>query len=349
MENAFCSRLGNWFRAFLLKALMIPIKGEELMLNYILKRVWSAVIVIFIVSFITYFVLMFLPGDAAQLILGHEATAEQLAELRSAMGLDRPWIVQYADWLRGLLSLDFGESYLYGTGVLTLIIQRLPVTLSVAFFSMLIASIVAIVLGALAAIYRNSFIDYFSRSIMQIGSAIPPFWLGMIFIIYFGLKLKWFPISDYVAISDGLFAHLRSLVMPCTVLAIGEVGMLLRSVRTSMIDAIEQDYMDMARVNGLKGTTVYFKYALRNAMIAPINVFGMQFAKLMGGTAVVESVFSLPGLGRLLLVAVEQRDIILLQGIVMFITAVVVFTSLVVDMAVMLLNPKIRAKAGGEQ
>ncbi len=319
------------------------------MLNYILKRIWSAIVVIFVVSFITYFVLMFIPGDAAQLILGTEATAETLAELRAVMGLDRPWIIQYADWLKGLVSLDFGQSYLFGTDVIKLIIQRLPVTFSVAFFSMLLAAVIALVLGVLSAIYKDRFIDYFSRSVMQIGSAIPSFWIGMLFIVFFGLKLKWFPISDYTPLSDGLFAYLKSLAMPCTVLAIGEVGMLLRSVRTSMVDTLDQDYMDMARVKGLKSTTIYFKYALRNALIAPVNVFGMQFAKLMGGTVVVESVFSLPGLGRLLLVAVEQRDIVLLQGIVMFITAVVVITSLVIDIAVMFLNPRIRAKAGGEQ
>lgn len=318
------------------------------MTNYILKRVWSALVVIFVVSLITYFVLMFIPGDAAQLILGTEASAEKLAELREVMGLNRPWIVQYADWLRGLIKLDFGKSYLYGTSVLSLIIERLPVTLSVALFSISLASIVAIVLGVASAIKRNTLIDYFSRSIMQIGSAIPSFWIGMIFIIYFGLKLKWFPISGYSPLSDGLFVHIKSLVMPCTVLAIGEVGMILRSVRTSMIDTLDQDYMDMARVKGLSSSTIYFKYALRSAMIAPVNVIGMQFAKLMGGTVVVESVFSLPGLGRLLLVAVEQRDIVLLQGIVMFITAVVVFTSLAVDIIVMFLNPKIRIRTRGE-
>lgn len=319
------------------------------MLNYVLKRIWSALVVIFVVSFITYFVLMFIPGDAAQLILGTEATAEQLAELRAVMGLDRPWIIQYLDWLKGLISLNFGESYLYGTGVLQLIIQRLPVTFAVAFFSISIAAVISIVLGVVSAIYKESFIDYFSRSIMQIGSAIPSFWIGMLFIVLFGLKLKWFPISGYVPLSDGLFAHIKSIIMPCTVLAIGEVGTLIRSVRTSMIDTLDQDYMDMARVKGLRSFTIYFKYALRNAMIAPINVFGMQFAKLMGGTVVVESVFALPGLGRLLLVAVEQRDIVLLQGIVMFITAIVVLTSLLIDIAVMFLNPKIKAKAGGER
>ena len=155
------------------------------MLNYILKRIWSAIVVIFVVSFITYFVLMFIPGDAAQLILGTEATAETLAELRAVMGLDRPWIIQYADWLKGLVSLDFGQSYLFGTDVLKLIIQRLPVTFSVAFFSMLLAAVIALVLGVLSAIYKDRFIDYFSRSVMQIGSAIPSCWIGMLFIVFF--------------------------------------------------------------------------------------------------------------------------------------------------------------------
>lgn len=318
------------------------------MQNYIIKRIWSALVVIFVVSFITYFVLMLIPGDAAQLILGTDASPDKLAELRNAMGLDRTWIVQYLEWLGGLLRLDFGKSYLYGTSVLGLIIDRLPVTASVAVLSILIAMVVSILLGTVSAIKRNTAIDYFSRSVMQIGSAIPTFWIGMLFIIFFGLKLKWFPISDYSPLSDGLFVHLRSLAMPCTVLAIGEIGMMLRSIRTSMIDTLDQDYMDMARVKGLKNKTIYFKYAIRSAMIAPINVIGMQFAKLMGGTVVVESVFSLPGLGRLLLIAVEQRDVVLLQGIVMFITAVVVFTSLVVDLIVMLLNPKIRIRTRGE-
>ena len=318
------------------------------MQNYIIKRIWSALVVIFVVSFITYFVLMLIPGDAAQLILGTDASPDKLAELRNAMGLDRPWIVQYLEWLGGLLRLDFGKSYLYGTSVLGLIIDRLPVTASVAVLSILIAMVVSILLGTVSAIKRNTAIDYFSRSVMQIGSAIPTFWIGMLFIIFFGLKLKWFPISDYSPLSDGLFVNFISLAMPCTVLAIGEIGMMLRSIRTSMIDTLDQDYMDMARVKGLKNKTIYFKYAIRSAMIAPINVIGMQFAKLMGGTVVVESVFSLPGLGRLLLIAVEQRDVVLLQGIVMFITAVVVFTSLVVDLIVMLLNPKIRIRTRGE-
>jgi len=318
------------------------------MLSYIYKRTSNAVEVLLFVSIITFAVLQLIPGDAAQLILGSEATPENLARLRTALGLDRPWYIQYWDWLKGLLHFDLGRSYVFGQDVVTLIKQRLPVTISIAVFSMLIASTIAIVLGILAAIKRNTMVDYIATSIMQLGSAVPAFWLGMLMIVYFGLELKWFPVSGYVSPERGLGGYLNSIAMPSIVLAIGEVSMLLRTVRTSMLEALGQDFMDMARAKGLSSFTIYFKYALRSAMIAPINVMGLQFAKLVGGTVVVESVFGLPGIGRLILVAVEQRDIFLLQGLVMFVTTLVILISLLVDIAVMFINPRIRIEMQGE-
>lgn len=317
------------------------------MLRYLSKRISGAIAVIFVVSIITFAVLMLIPGDVAQLMLGTEATPEKVLELQAALGLNRPWYLQYIEWLKGFLTLDWGNSYLYGTEVETLILQRLPVTLSLTVFATLLASLTAILLGVLSAIKKNSIVDYFCRSIMQLGSALPSFWVGMLFIVYFGLKLKWFPVKGYVPLSEGFLPYLQSIVMPGTVLAIGEVGMLLRTVRTAMLAEIDEDFMDMARAKGLSNAAIYGKYALRGAMIAPLNVIGIQFAKLIGGTIVVESVFSLPGLGRLVLVAVEQRDIVLLQGCVMFITTLVVLISLLVDIAVMFLNPQIRFNAQG--
>lgn len=318
------------------------------MLNYLSKRIYSAIAVLFVVSIITFLVLMCLPGDAAQLMLGTDATPEKLIELQNAMGLNRPWYIQYFDWFKGFITFNLGNSYLFGENVSSLILQRLPVTISVTIFSMLMASVTAIVLGVVSAINKNSFTDYFSRSVMQLGSAIPSFWIGMVFIVYFGLELKWFPISGYVAVSEGFLNHIKSIAMPSIVLAFGEVGILLRTVRTSMMDALNQDFIEMAKAKGLPPIKIYFKYALRSAMVAPLNVIGMQFAKLIGGTVVIESVFALPGIGRLVLIAVEQRDIILLQGLVMFITTLVIFTSLLVDTAIMFINPRIRARAQGE-
>ncbi len=318
------------------------------MLNYLYKRISHAVEVLLLVSIITFAVLMWIPGDAAQLILGSDATPEKLAALRSALGLDRPWYLQYWDWLKGFVSFDLGKSYLFGQDVSTLIRQRLPVTMSIAVFSMIIASVISIVLGILAAIRKNTAVDYVSTGLMQLGSSVPAFWIGMMFIVYLGLELKWFPIAGYVPPERGFAAYLNSIALPSIVLAIGEIGMLLRTVRTSMLDALSQDFMDMARAKGLSSFTIYFKYALRSAMIAPINVIGLQFAKLVGGTVVVESVFSLPGIGRLILVAVEQRDVFLLLGLVMFITTLVIGIALLVDIAVMFINPRIRVEMQGE-
>lgn len=318
------------------------------MLNYLYKRISHALEVLLIVSIITFAVLLWIPGDAAQLILGADATPDKLAALRTALGLDRPWYIQYWDWLKGFLHFDLGTSYLFGQEVSTLIGQRLPVTMSIAVFSMLMAAVIAIILGALAAIKKNTIVDYFATGFMQIGSSVPAFWIGMLFIVYFGLELKWFPVAGYVPPERGFGAYLNSIALPSIVLAIGEIGMLLRTVRTSMLDALNQDFMDMARAKGLSSLTIYFKYALRSAMIAPLNVMGMQFAKLVGGTVVVESVFALPGIGRLVLVAVEQRDVFLLQGLVMFITTLVIFIALLVDIAVMFINPRIRVEMQGE-
>jgi len=318
------------------------------MLNYIYKRTSHALQVLFVVSVITFAVLLWIPGDPAQLMLGADATPERLQTLRTALGLDRPWYMQYWDWLKGFVQLDLGKSYLFGQNVSTLIAQRLPVTMSIAVFSMLMAAVVALVLGALAAIKKNSPIDYFSTIVIQLASSVPSFWVGMIFIVYFGIRWQWFPVAGYVPPQQGIGPYLASIALPSIVLAIGEVGMLLRTVRTAMLDAINQDFMDMARVKGLSSFTIYFKYALRSAMIAPLNVMGLQFAKLIGGTVVVESVFALPGIGRLILVAVEQRDVFLLQGLVMFVTTLVILIALLVDIAVMFINPRIRVEMQGE-
>jgi len=213
---------------------------------------------------------------------------------------------------------------------------------------MAIAVFIAFLFGMTSAIKKNSVIDYFSRSIMQLGAAIPSFWIGMVFIVYFGVKLKVLPVSGFVPIERNLAGFIRSIFLPSLVLAIGEVGTLLRIIRSSMLDSLKQDYMDMARVKGLSAGKTYIKYALRGALTAPLTIMGMQFAKLAGGTVVVETIFALPGIGRLVLTAVEHRDIVLLQGLVMFITSTVVFITLIVDILVMFLNPRIKSFQEGE-
>lgn len=318
------------------------------MLNYTIKRIYSAVIVVIVVSIITFLMLSVISGNAAMLILGTDATPEQLAALEHEMGLDLPWYQQYFNWIRGLLRLDFGTSSLYGTQVLTLIIQRLPVTLSLAFFSMLMALTVSFLLGTVSAVRKGGVVDIICRSLMQLGTAIPGFWISIIFIIYIALRSPVFPVSGFISPSQDFKGYLASIFLPSLVLAIAETGSMLRSVRTSMLQSLKQDYMIMAKVQGLPRWKIYLKYGLRGALAAPLNVAGLKFARLLGGTAIVESIFSLPGLGRLVLVAVEQRDIFLLQGTVMFITASVVLISLVVDIITALMNPRMRLEGGKE-
>lgn len=318
------------------------------MLNYIFKRVRSSLLVLLIVSMITFVVLMIIPGDPAQLMLGTESTPEKLAELHNAMGLNKPYYEQYANWLIRFLKFDMGTSYLYGQSVTKLILNSLPVTISIAIFSTLIATIVAFSFGIISAIKKGSLFDYFSRSIMQLGTAIPSFWIGMVFVVFFGLKLKIFPVSGFVYPNDNFIEFIKSITLPSIVLAIGEIGLLIRIVRSSMLESLKQDYMDNAKVKGLSKFKIYTKYALRGAMIAPLTIIGMQFAKLIGGTVVVETVFALPGLGRLILNSVESRDVILLQGLVMFITTFVILTTLAVDIMIMLINPRIKTFERGE-
>ena len=312
------------------------------MLKLLVRRLLSALAVLFVVSFITFVVLLCIPGDAAQLVLGVDATPEKVAALREAMGLNEPWYIQYLDWIGGVLRGDWGTSYVYGENVWTLLCQRLPVTFSVALLSMLIAVVLSAVLGILAALKKDSPLDILARTVMQLGGALPSFWLAMLFMLFFASYLGWFPITGYTPMSEGFGACLRSIALPSVVLAIGELGILIRIVRSSMLTALDQDFMLSARVKGLPPRTAIVRYALRSAVIAPITISGMQLAKLLGGTVIVETIFALPGIGRLMLTAVEQRDITLLQGIVLFITSMVVLVSLVTDLIVMVVNPAIR-------
>ena len=312
------------------------------MLKLVVKRLLSAIAVLFVVSLITFVVLLCIPGDPAQLILGVEATPEKVEALRASMGLDQPLYVQYMHWIQGVLTGNWGTSYLYGENVWTLICQRLPVTFSVALLSMAAALVVSAILGILAALKKGSPVDLLSRTVMQIGGAVPSFWLAMLFMLLFSSYLGWFPVTGYTAPGENFGAFLKCIALPSLVLAIGELGILIRIVRSSMLTALQQDFMMSANVKGLPPARAIVHYALRSAIIAPITISGMQLAKLLGGTVIVETIFALPGIGRLMLTAVEQRDIILLQGIVLFITSMVVLVSLVTDLAVMAANPTIR-------
>lgn len=308
------------------------------MLKYALKRLASALVILLVVSMITFMVLRMIPGDPAQLMLGTEASAELLETLRENMGLNRPLLEQYLLWIGGVLRGDMGRSYYFGEDVALLIAQRLPVTLWLAFFSVLSAFALAIVLGVLSATKKGSRLDIFNRMVIALGGSIPGFWLGMMLISLFSVRFGLFPISG---LDQGF---VRGLLLPMIVLSMGELGTMMRIVRSSILSALQDDAMWSVRVRGLPPRIRLFKYALRSAMIQPITLAALEVGKLFGGTTIVETLFALPGVGRLLLVAVEQRDLILLQGVVLYITSVVVVISFFTDLLYAYLNRGIPAE-----
>ena len=316
----------------------------------ILKRLGAGIVVLFVVTLVTFAVLHVIPGDAATLALGTDATPERLAAMRAALGTDRPLPEQYVDWIGGVLSGDWGTSSLYGADVWGVIAPTLGVTLGLAVYATLVAVVVSLALGCAAALRPGSLVDGVARVVMQLGGAVPGFWLGILLMLAFAAHLGWFPVSGYVPLSQDFWGGVRSLTLPALALAAGECGVLVRIVRSSVLSSLGRDYMLATRAKGLPRARAVVAYALRGALVAPLTMAGMQLAKLVGGTVVVESVFALPGLGRLLLTAVEQRDVLLLQGIVLFVTAAVVVVSLLVDVAVMAADPAVRkGSTGGAQ
>ena len=312
------------------------------MIRYVLKRLLSALAVLFFVSLITFIAISLIPGDSAVLSLGLDVTEESLEHLRSTMGLDRPFYARYFDWLRSVLTLDFGVYSVYGESVSSLISSRLPVTFSLAVFSIIIAAAISSILGFIAALRKGSIADGAIRGSAMLISSLPSFWISLLALIFFCGRLGWFPVNGYIAPSADFSEFLRSITLPSLILAAGELSLMIRMFRSSAVRSLSEDYMMACEVKGLPRSRALVHYAGRSAIIAPITLIGNQAAKLFGGTVIVENVFSLPGIGRLLLVSVEQHDVALLQGIVLFITTMVVVMNLLTDIAVACADPLIR-------
>ena len=316
------------------------------MLKYALKRLLSSLAVLFFVTLITFFVISVIPGDQAILALGLDATQESLDALRSSLGLDRPFVVRYFEWLFDAIRLNFGSSAVYGESVVKLIASRLPVTFSLTVFSILIASIMSAILGLIAALNKGKLSDGIIRTSVLVVSSLPSFWISLIALIVFCGKLNWFPVNGYIAPNESFWGFLRSITLASFILAFGELALMTRMFRSSLVRSLADDYMVSCDVKGLKRSRALLQYAARSAIIAPITLIGNQAAKLFGGTVIVETVFSLPGIGRLLLVSVEQHDIALLEGVVLFITLMVVLMNFLTDMSVAFADPLIRLSGG---
>ncbi|WP_249870521.1 ABC transporter permease [Oceanobacillus saliphilus] len=311
---------------------------------YIIRRLLLLVVTIALVSIITFAVFQILPGDPVRTMLGTEADETQIESLRNELGLNRPLHEQYVDWIKGLFTGDLGNSIRFSMPVSTLLMERLPVTLSVASMALIIVVLVALPLGIFVAKRQKKFSDVVLSSVTQLGMAIPSFWLGMILILYIGMNVDFFKISGYIPWSESIKGALSTLILPALTIAIPQIAVKFRYVRTSILEQMQLDYVRTIRSKGLPEKIVVYKHILKNALIPILTIFGLITAEVVAGTIIVEQVFALPGIGQLLITSISYRDFPLVQGIVMYITITVVFINFVVDILYSVIDPRIRLR-----
>lgn len=312
------------------------------MLGFVLRRLFSAIPVLFIVSLVTFLIIAIVPGDVTAELAGAEATPEQREQIRRQLGLDQPLIEQALAWYGRLLQGDLGQSYLLNRSVSDAIFERLPVTLSLAGIALFLAVVMGILLGVLAAVRHNTLVDQGSMSVALFGLSLPDFWFGLALISVFAVGLGWFPTGGYVPFSEDPMGWARSMTLPALTLAITQMGVVARMTRSSMLDVMNEDFIRTARAKGMRGRVIIFKHALLNAMIPIITVIGVMTGVVLGGAVVIETVFSLPGVGRLIVGAIQRRDFPIIQGGLLVTAAIFVFVNILVDIAYGWLDPRIR-------
>jgi peptide/nickel transport system permease protein len=314
------------------------------MLSYALKRMLLAVPTLLLVSLAVFLLLRLVPGDPAQLMLGDAADAGALAALRASMGLDKPLPAQFLLWLGHALSGDLGRSTTNDQAVLPLILERFQVTASIVFAAVAIATVIAVPIGLIAAWKQNG-----SGDLAIVGGAtlllsVPSFWLGLLMLLLFGLKLGWVPVVGYVSFAEDPMEALRYVALPIATLALIETGVLTRMSRAAGIDVLRLEYVAHARAKGLRESTVLRRHVLPNAFAPTLTLIGIVLGNLLGGVAVIETVFTLPGLGRLLVDGIYARDYPVVQGAMLFIAAIYVGVNLLVDLAYPLFDPRVTAE-----
>lgn len=311
---------------------------------YYIRRFVLLIITLALVSVITFAVFNVLPGDPVRTMLGTEADETQIEHLTREFGLDRPLYEQYLTWIKGLFTGDLGESVRFSMPVSELLMERLPVTLSVASMALIFVILIALPLGIFAAQRKNKWTDVTLSMTTQLGMAIPSFWLGMILIIYIGMKVDFFRINGYIPWSESIPGALSTLILPALTIAIPQIAVKFRYVRTSVVEQLQLDYVHTGRGKGLPERFVVYRHVLKNAMIPILTIFGLITAEIVAGTIVVEQVFALPGMGQLLITAISYRDFPLVQGIVMYITIAVVLINFAVDILYSIIDPRIRLR-----
>ena len=309
--------------------------------RYLGARVASLLVTLAVVSVITFLVLRIIPGDPAQIILGADTPGDALKELQAQLGTDRPLVVQYASWVASVARGELGVSLRHKRPVIELIVERLPVTLSLAWLALVLAVLVGLPVGVQAARHRNTATDYAALAFTQIGQAVPSFWLGIMMILAFALQLRWLPSAGWVPWSESPWQALRHLAMPSVALGMVLAATIARMGRSSMLEVLQEDFVRTARAKGLDEREVIYRHTLANALIPTVTIIGLQVSTLLGGAIIVEQIFSLPGLGRLVLFAVFNRDWPLIQGLVFFLATLTITLNFLVDLSYAYLDPRL--------
>jgi peptide/nickel transport system permease protein len=312
------------------------------MLSYILRRLAATIPVMFIVAIFVFLMLRLTPGDPAAIIAGDNANAEQVALIRSRLGLDQPILSQFLIWFGNILRGDFGESFFFKKTVAELILGRLEPTLALSLCTITIAVVVAVPLGVLAAYKQGTWIDRIVMGFSVLGFSVPVFVIGYLLIYIFAIKLNWLPVQGYQPISAGFGGFMQRLILPSVTLSVIYIALIARMTRASVLEVLGEDYIRTARAKGQVEVKVLFRHALKNAAVPIITVIGLGIALLIGGVVVTESVFTIPGLGRLTVDAVLARDYPTIQAVILLFSFVYVLINLAVDLVYTLFDPRIR-------
>jgi peptide/nickel transport system permease protein len=314
------------------------------MARFLLQRIALMIPTIFFVSVIVFSLQQLLPGDPALTMAGDEASPAVIAEIRAKYHLDDPLLVRYGKWIADLAHGDLGISLRTQQSVVQLLAQKVPVTLELATLAMIIALTFGVSMGILAAIWRGGIVDYVARGVALFGISMPSFWLGILFILLFSVKWRILPASGSVSLMEDPVENLRSMIMPAMVLGLAVSGVIMRHTRSAMLQVLSNDYVRTARAKGLKETTVVFIHALRNAALPIITLGALEFGQLLSGTVLTETVFSIPGFGKLVVDAVFNRDYAVVQGAVLCTALVFLLLNLLADLAYAVVNPRLRSQ-----
>lgn len=312
------------------------------MLIFITKRLLAVVPVLFIVTLIAFSLIYMIPGDAAVVAAGENASQERIQQVREQMGLDQPVIVQYFTWMGNLLRGDLGTSLISGHSNATVIANAMPVTLSLALLALTWALVFGVIVGTIAGLYRGSWIDRTITALTTLGLAVPTFWIGLLLVVTFALQFKMFPATGFTPISQGFWPWLSHLILPALALGTTTAAEIARQTRAGVLDVLEHDYIRTATAKGLPSWMVIGKHTSKNAAIPVVTVFGLQAAALIGGSVIIEQVFAMPGLGSLALRSIVERDFPVIQAFVVIVTIFVLVINLLVDISYAYFNPKVR-------